>query len=87
MPTGDTSKLKRGNMDKGLERLSGESLVLSTWGGIGKEAATFYKRLAHMIASKRPNLYPAVMDGLDAGYPFAPQSCAFEETARLCNIS
>ena len=33
-----------------------------------KEAATFYKRLADLLASKRQNPYPAVMDGLDAGY-------------------
>ena len=40
------------------------SLVLSTWGGMGKEAATFYKRLADMIAWKRRNPYPAVMGWL-----------------------
>ncbi len=38
---------------------------------MGKEAATFYNRLADMIASKETEtespLYPAVMDGLDAG--------------------
>ena len=35
-------------------------LVLSTTGGIGKEAIT-YKRLADMIAQKRQHPYPAVM--------------------------
>ncbi len=52
----------------GIERGVFTPLVLSTWGGMGKEAATFYKRLADLLASKRQNPYPAVMDGLDAGY-------------------
>ena len=65
MPTGDTSKLKRGNTrTKGRRDQVGSlytPIVISTWGGMGKEAATFYKRLADMIASKRQNPYPVVM--------------------------
>ena len=39
-------------------------LVLSTTGGIGREATTFYKCLADMIAQKSQHSYPAVMGWL-----------------------
>ena len=39
-------------------------LVLSTNGGMGKEAATFYKRLADMIVQKRQHHYSIVMGWL-----------------------
>ena len=40
-------------------------------GGMGKEAATFYKRLADLLASKRQNPYPAVMGWLRCRLSFA----------------
>ena len=39
-------------------------LVLSTTGGMGREATTFYRRLADMTASKREQPYPTVMGWL-----------------------
>ena len=39
-------------------------LVLSTTGGMGREATTFYKRLADMISQKRQHPYPTVMGWL-----------------------
>ena len=47
------------------------SLVLSTNGGMGKEATTFYKRLADMIAQKRQHPYPMVMGWLRCRLSFA----------------
>ncbi len=57
-------KREYGQRVREIERGVFTPLVLSTWGGMGKEAATFYKRLADMIASKRQNPYPAVMGWL-----------------------
>ena len=45
-------------------------LVLSTTGGMGKEATTFYKRLADMIAQKRQHPY-SVMGWLRCRLSFA----------------
>ena len=51
-------------------------LVLSTNGGMGKEATTFYKRLADMIAQKRQHPYPMVMRWLRCRLSFAAiRSC------------
>ncbi len=57
-------KREYGQRVREIERGVFTPLVLSTWGGMGKEAATFYKRLADLIASKRQNPYPAVMGWL-----------------------
>ena len=46
-------------------------LVFSTARGMGKEATTFYKRLADMIAQKRQHPYPAVMGWLRCRLSFA----------------
>ncbi len=55
MPTGDEQAKKReyGQRVREIER--GVFTPQRTWGGMGKEAATFYKRLADLIASKRRN--------------------------------
>ena len=57
-------KREYGQRVREIERGVFTPLVLSTWGGMGKEAATFYKRLADLLASKRQNPYPAVMGWL-----------------------
>ena len=46
-------------------------LVLSTTGGMGREATTFYKCLADMIAQKRQHPYPVVMGWLRCPLSFA----------------
>ena len=46
-------------------------LVLSITGGMGREATTFYKRLADMIAQKRQHPYPVVMGWLRCRLSFA----------------
>ena len=46
-------------------------LVFSTTGGMGREAATFYKRLAHKIASKEGKTFPTVMGWLRCRLSFA----------------
>ena len=56
MPTEDMSRPKKreyGQRVRGVEHGVFTPLVLSTNGGMGKEATTFYKRLAVMIAQKR----------------------------------
>ena len=51
-------------------------LVLSSNGGMGKEATTFYKRLADMIAQKRQHPYSMVMGWLRCRLSFASlRSC------------
>ena len=47
-----------------VERGAFTPLVLSTNGGMGKEAATFYRQLADMIAQKRQHPYSRVMGWL-----------------------
>ena len=49
-------KREYGQRVREVERGVFTPLVLSTNGGMGKEAATFYRRLADMIAQKRQNL-------------------------------
>ena len=46
-------------------------LVFSSTGGMGREAATFYKRLANMISQKRQHPYPTVMGWLRCRLSFA----------------
>lgn len=46
-------------------------LVLSSTGGMGNEAKTFYKRLADMIARKRQQHYAAVIGWLTCRISFA----------------
>ena len=46
-------------------------LVFSITGGMGREAATFYKRLAEKIASKEGKIFPHVMGWLRCHLSFA----------------
>ena len=51
-------------------------LVLSTTGGLGIEATTFYKRLADLISSKQDKPYSTVMCWLRCRLSFAILRCA-----------
>ena len=55
-------------------------LVFSTTGGMGREAATFYKRLTDKIASKEGKTFPTVMGWLRCRLSFA-----ILRSAILCN--
>ena len=57
-------KREYGQRVREIERGVFTPLVLSTTGGMGREATTFYKRLADMIASKRQHSYSVVMGWL-----------------------
>ena len=57
-------KQEYGQRIREVERGVFTSLVFSTTGGVGREALTFYKRLADMIAQKRQHDYSAVMGWL-----------------------
>jgi len=46
-------------------------LIFSTTGGMGREATTFYKRLADKIANKHETFYPKVMGWLHCRLSFA----------------
>ena len=54
-----------------IERGVFTPLVLSTNGGMGQEASTFYKHLADMITQKRKHIYPVVMGWLRCQLSFA----------------
>ena len=56
-----TKKREYGQRVRDIERGVFTPLVLSTNGGMGQEASTFYKCLADMIAQKRKHIYPMVM--------------------------
>ncbi|MCG8626248.1 MAG: hypothetical protein MJE68_30150, partial [Proteobacteria bacterium] len=64
-------KREYGQRIREVERGVFTPLVLSTTGGMGREATTFYKRLADMIAQKRQHVYPAVMGWLRCRLSFA----------------
>ena len=64
-------KWEYGQRIREVERGVFTPLVLSTTGGMGREATTFYKRLADMIAQKRQHPYPAVMGWLRCRLSFA----------------
>ena len=64
-------KREYGQRVRDIERGVFTPLVLSTNGGIGKEATIFYKRLADMIAQKRQLSYPMVMGWLRCRLSFA----------------
>ncbi len=51
-------------------------LMLSTTGGLGREATTFYKRLADLITSKQQKHYTNVMGWLRCRLSFATQRSA-----------
>ena len=46
-------------------------LVFSTTGGMGREATTFYKRLADLLAQKQQKPYPVVINWLRCKLSFA----------------
>ena len=54
-----------------IERGVFTPLVLSTNGGMGKEANTFYRRLGDMITQKRQHPYPKIMGWLRCQLSFA----------------
>ena len=65
---------KRENMPNGFVKLNTDvftPLVFSTTGGMGREAATFYKRLADKIARKEGKNVPTVMGWLRCRLSFA----------------
>ena len=64
-------KREYGQRVRDIERGVFTPLVLSTNGGMGKEATIFYKRLADMIAQKRQLSYPMVMGWLRCRLSFA----------------
>ena len=57
----DPIKIKYGQRVREVERGVFTPLVFSTNGEMGKEATTFYRRLADMIAQKRQYPYSVVM--------------------------
>ena len=64
-------KREYGQRVREVERGVFTPLVLSTNGGMGKEATTFYKQLADMIAQKRQHHYSMVMGWLRCRISFA----------------
>ena len=58
---------KKGNMGKAFEMLnmaSSHPLFFSTSGAMGREAATFYKRLADLLSEKQDKAYSLIMGWL-----------------------
>ena len=69
-------KREYGQRVREVERGVFTPLVLSSNGGMGKEATTFYKRLADMIAQKRNHHYSMVMGWLRCRLSFAVLRCS-----------
>ena len=72
-------KREYGQRIREVERGVFTPLVLSTTAGMGRDATTFYKRLADMIAQKRQHYYSAVM-----GWPRCRLSMASLRTSIMC---
>jgi hypothetical protein len=64
-------KREYGERIREIERGVFTPLVLSTHGAMGKEATTFYKRLADMLSQKRQQSYTTVMGWLRCRLSFA----------------
>ena len=64
-------KREYGERIREVERGVFTPLVLSTNGAMGKEADTFYKRLADLLSQKRQQPYAAVMGWLRCRLSFA----------------
>jgi hypothetical protein len=64
-------KREYGEIIRNVERGVYTPLVLSTTGGMGREAETFYECLANMIASKRQQKYSAIIGWLRCRMWFA----------------
>ena len=74
MPTGDEGIRTKGQRNRAGSLHTLSPLNLGRNGQrsrMGKEAATFYKRLADLLSSKRQNPYPAVMGWLRCRLSFA----------------
>ena len=54
-------KREYGDRVRQVEMASFTPLVLATTGGMGKEATTFYKRLADLIAAKNSSVYSSTL--------------------------
>ena len=64
-------------------------IVLSTTGGMSREAATFYKRLADRISTKEQKPYSAIMGWIRCRLSFPildPPFCAFMEADLLTTV-
>ena len=66
-----SKKREYGQRVREIERGVLTPLVLSTTGGMGREATTYYNHLANMIAQERQHSYPAVMGWLRCRFSFA----------------
>ena len=64
-------KREYGQRVRDVERGVFTPIVFTTTGGIGREAATFYKRLADMITRKQQKPYSTVMGWLRCRLSFA----------------
>ena len=64
-------KREYGQRVRDVERGVFTPIVFTTTGGMGREAATFYKRLADMIAGKQQKPYSTVMGWLRCRLSFA----------------
>ena len=64
-------KREYGQRVRDVERGVFTPIVFTTTGGMGREAATFYKRLADMIARKQQKPYSTVMGWLRCRLSFA----------------
>ncbi len=67
----DIKKRAYGQRIREIEHSVFTPLVFSTTGGLGREATTFYKRLADMLARKRDKPYSIVMSWLRCKLSFA----------------
>ena len=64
-------KKEYGERVRDIEHSVFSPLVLSTTGGLGREATTFYKRLADLISSKQQKHYSNIMCWLRCQLSFA----------------
>ena len=67
----DSKKQAYGQCIREIEHGVFTPLVFSTTGGIGREATTFYKRLADLISCKRDKPYSVIMGWLRCKLSFA----------------
>ena len=86
-----SKKLEYGQRIREVEHGVFTPLVFTTTGGMGREATTFYQRLADMIASKQQKSYPTVMGWLRCRLSFATLRSAImcvrgSRSSRLCPI-
>ena len=67
----DAKKRAYGQRIRQIEQGVFTPLVFASTGGLGREATTFYKRLADLLANKRDKPYPVVMGWLRCKLSFA----------------